>query len=520
MSYGNFFKILETATSGTPDLNERIFLQRYVPKISGDYPRLNQEQRNRLTETLLDFSNKDGIFNRVYINSLFFHFTQDRSYIKQALEDFVNLPMSACDYINDYYTLSNLKLNIPELSREKLVTSKLLREIYKRAVEAITVQFPVPASFRPNSSRVVVMVDQLLDRGHAPTNRALKFTQVLQEKFKKEVLLVNTCMHSALSSGFIARKNFPIVKPQLSSQSSQDVDGCTINFFQPDPPYLNDDTVQAVVDKVSEFAPAGIVVVGNQCALAEVFAKDCFTLCSPLHNDVIPETVNVGFHTHTLSALDSTQRDCLIEEDLEDRLLFQFEGPYDIPPKKAPVPRQELNLPEDRQIVIVVGNRLETEMDDSFLTMLEDVVRQTNAFVFFLGKYGAFDQIGENWPNLAQNSAIHRFHTDLMSVYESCDVYLAPKRVGGGSSAAYAMAAGLPILSLAHGDIKITAQHFPELKSYSEIGETAVEVLNNPEKMNEYRKFAEVGAAEMKDSEALVAEFLKHMDEFEGQSKV
>jgi hypothetical protein len=520
LNYREFFDVLKNATVSTPKTEDRLQLQINTPKFLSDFSKLNINYQSKMINKLQEFAANSTSFGESYVNSLLYLITGDMNYAAKSVKklDRINLP--SYEYINDYFTLSELRFVFPELAQKNILPPQLLRERYKKGVEGILSRYPLQDGFKTNPSRVVVLIDQLLAKSHAPTSRALKFVQILQEDFNKEVLLVNTCMHSALSSGAIARRKFASVLTDLSRVDKQLVDGVMINLFQPNPAILNDQSIRAVIDKIADFGPSGILVVGNQCAIAEVFAERCFTLCSPLNNDVVPESINVNFHTHTLDTIDAENAGVTDGPDVQDLLLFQFEGPYDIPAKSQLVSRQDLNLPEDRPVLIVVGNRLDLDIDDGFLDMLEGLVSQNGAFVFFLGQYQNFSQLKETRPDLAECSEHCAFHSDLVSVYENCDVYLAPKRIGGGSSAVYAMATGLPVLSIGYGDVKITAQHFPEITSHEEMGRVASQLLNDPAKMEEYKSFSRTGSGAIKDSKDLMAEFVKYMDQLNEENSL
>ncbi|WP_422377518.1 glycosyltransferase [Roseibium sp.] len=514
MSYQKFFKVLHTLTRVASTAQDRTFLQINAAKMINHYAALNATQKKQLVDTLTAFSRTEQLPTRVFLLSLLFNLTLEKSYLQSAILDYRKLDPGHVDYINDYYTLSNLSFLFPELRHEGIISSDLLRKIYLNAVTGIKQKFPPPDSFRPNPSRIVVMLDQLLGKKHAPSFRAIRFVQILQEDFQKEVLLLNTNMFSQLNSGYLTRRITPTVLKSLSQVKSEVVDGAVINLFQPAPPTLSDASIKAVLDTITAFGPSGILVVGNQCAIAEVFARDCFTLCSPLNNDVIPDCLEVNYHAHMSAPGGNRQSSESKGQPGDQRSLFQFEGPYDVPEKTTSVSRQELNLPDHRPVIIVVGYRLGFEIDDAFLQMLEDVVSKSDAFVYFLGRYADYTRLKTERPLLDQNSEYCTFQPDIVAVYEHCDLYLAPTRVGGGSSAVYAMASGLPVLSVSYGDIQITTQHFPKLETYEEVGAAALQILTSPDKMAEYRTFAQEGAKAIKDSKALMAEFLKHLDQF------
>jgi len=45
------------------------------------------------------------------------------------------------------------------------------------------------------------------------------------------------------------------------------------------------------------------------------------------------------------------------------------------------------------------------------------------------------------------------YSPDLVSVYKICDLYANPPRKGGGTSAAYCLAARVPVFSIRYGDV-------------------------------------------------------------------
>ena len=65
-------------------------------------------------------------------------------------------------------------------------------------------------------------------------------------------------------------------------------------------------------------------------------------------------------------------------------------------------------------------------------------------------------------------------------MYQHCDAYLNPPRYGGGSSAAFALAMGVPVLTLATGDVaniagpRFVFASFDEIKAF--VGRAATDL--------------------------------------------
>jgi glycosyltransferase involved in cell wall biosynthesis len=138
-------------------------------------------------------------------------------------------------------------------------------------------------------------------------------------------------------------------------------------------------------------------------------------------------------------------------EILARQLLFTL--PQDAPPAD----RAELGLPSDAVVLLSIGTRLASEIDVSFRTVVTEILRaEPSAWLLLVGP--------ETEPMPAQFDADIRarvrgigLHESPRALYRSCDVYLNPFRSGGGTSAQTAMADGMPIVTLAAGDVGAVA---------------------------------------------------------------
>jgi hypothetical protein len=130
---------------------------------------------------------------------------------------------------------------------------------------------------------------------------------------------------------------------------------------------------------------------------------------------------------------------------------------FTLPEDAAPADRAELALPSDAVVLLSIGTRLANEIDASFRTLVADILRaEPSAWLLLVGP--------GTEPMPAQFDADIRgrvrgigLHDSPRALYRSCDVYLNPFRTGGGTSAQTAMADGMPIVTLASGDVGAVA---------------------------------------------------------------
>lgn len=109
--------------------------------------------------------------------------------------------------------------------------------------------------------------------------------------------------------------------------------------------------------------------------------------------------------------------------------------------------KQEIIRRKDAFVLVTVGNRLKTDMDKDWIDTLLAILKKNSDFVWII--------VGKEVPEyihrilqckLLKNQIIlWGFEEDLAGLFQICDVYVNPKRKGGGLSIAWAMNEGLPI---------------------------------------------------------------------------
>lgn len=100
---------------------------------------------------------------------------------------------------------------------------------------------------------------------------------------------------------------------------------------------------------------------------------------------------------------------------------------------------------------------------------------------------------------------------DVLAIFELCDLFVNPIRLGGGTSAVEAMSKGLPVVSTAYGDVGATVGEDFWIKDYSEM----VKIINRYQRDKTfYQRQSELSK---RKSEMLLdtdGEFMKVIKEF------
>lgn len=114
--------------------------------------------------------------------------------------------------------------------------------------------------------------------------------------------------------------------------------------------------------------------------------------------------------------------------------------------------RQKEGLPCGQFLLAVVGGRLDYEVTNEFLDMLETLVSEEIGVVF-IGKFTGFAKKMALYPKIKPYAYYLGFCTDVLSKLEICDLYVNPIRKGGGTSVVEAMSKGKPAVSVNLGDV-------------------------------------------------------------------
>jgi glycosyltransferase involved in cell wall biosynthesis len=137
-----------------------------------------------------------------------------------------------------------------------------------------------------------------------------------------------------------------------------------------------------------------------------------------------------------------------------DDQIIEAEYTFRLPERTATLTRGDLGLPEDAYVIAIVGNRLDEEITDAVAAELAALLAAVpRAFLAFMGTFPSYARLAQRDAVFATRSAFLGHQKDVPAAYECCDAYWNPPRWGGGSSAAFALAMGLPVLTRATGDV-------------------------------------------------------------------
>jgi hypothetical protein len=445
--------------------------------------------------------------------SFLFALTRSPRHAHQLLQEVCEASMPSVEMNFLYWQLAAIGFKNPGVfdTADEIRLSHYSRRLFERWSRVLsTDQAWVPPGQR-NTNRVVVAVNQLLRDvlRHAPTRWALNISKTLQRDFGKQVLLVNT-------AGYPRVLPIPFFDPFVANFSDEfSAAGCLryddteICFRQLSGPFESAAQFDQFLGTIAGFNPGFVLSLGGPNLAAD--------LCSSFTTVVtVPSLRRFPVSSGTLFGVmqPASEADLLIQRALgiPDECVIPVDFADAIPERTKTISRAELGLPADAYVLAIVGNRLDHEITPEFCTALEGLLLSVpETFVAFVGEFRSYPTLAASSQCLRERSCSVPYQTDLRAFYMACDAFLNPPRQGGGTSAIWALAEGLPVFALG-GDVAGNVGKPFVFESFTDIAAEIKRCLKDASHRADLARQALARANELTDVRVAVGRMLKHIE--------
>ncbi|MGA3023315.1 MAG: hypothetical protein ABSF98_00960 [Bryobacteraceae bacterium] len=393
----------------------------------------------------------DGFHSQVLMLSFLFAVTRSRAYARQLLNTVVRTGLDPPLARFFYWQFDSIAFRFPETFGD--AEQIMLAEFYRRLVGQWRGRLRMDLHWMPPAERcgghVVVAAVQMLNVAHAPTHQTLETCRTLQRDLGKRVLLVNTAeMPRAMPLPYYGALGANFAEP-LTGLAEVAYKGEVFAFRQFAGGMKTDEELTDCLRTVAAWKPEFVFTIGGPSVAADLCAGFTTVVTLPMAAGF---PVSAGTLFVALGVPDEKQR--RLQQALQvpdERVTFHAQGTFDLPPRSATLQRAALEIPDDAFVLVVAGNRLDDDVTGEFATAVAGLLETApRAFAVLVGPFAG-------QASLSRRTRAIGFQTDLLAVYEIGDAFLNPPRLGGGSSAAFALAMGLPVLTLAEGDVAAVA---------------------------------------------------------------
>lgn len=374
------------------------------------------------------------------------------------------------------FALWSNRIRVRDPQAHDLAQRALWRSILKAYRPALAGRRPVAPADRQRDL-IVLLTGQFVRGMHQPSLDIVDFARTLILRLGRRVVLVNTAdgpvsTHFPCLGGFISTAD-----DELVSVRRLTADGLPIPFRHLPPGFTSPDMAAAMVDEILDLKPDMVLSFGTMSVVADLCRGLVDVVAIPYGSYLplaepdylaLPRPVGPGDDAALAAA------------GLTRGRVLSINYTYAPPPAGAPRSRVALGVPEDAILTAIVGLRLGSEVTPAFAAALDDLVRrEPRLFFLFVGPMDDYGPRVAPNPHLAARSRAHGYETDVMAVLGVCDLYLNPPRGGGGSSAAYALSAGVPAYSLAAGDVAIVVGPAFHLAGFGDFAATATRLADD-----------------------------------------
>lgn len=379
--------------------------------------------------------------------------------------------------------------------------------LYKDLYDAFKNNFHLEKIYNRNPKLVLVTVQQFLDTTHGPTKTTLDRASVLK-RLGYDVIIINTAeLFGGKKVGYF-HTLYGKYLPELSTKEFVEYQGVKYPFFQMDKNMPNVDSVRILVDFVHNNKPEFIVNIGGDSLTVDILAN----IVPVLNINTVPSSISTTMATCQATGNADTASYMkylnLLDKTIDNVIVGRFTS--SLKEQVNHFSKELLGLPMDRLLLAVIGGRLTDEIQEDFINMLESVL-ENGATVFIVGKMLNYDDVCKKHPIFARYSINLGMQSDVLAILDCLDVYVNPKRTGGGTSVIEAMSKGLPAVTVDMGDVALGAGPDFCVKDYDEMQATLLRYIKDKDYYKEMSHKAKKRAEYMLDS---FSAFSKIIDEF------
>lgn len=422
------------------DIKKTKFVQ-----LKNEFDLFTSEEKYFITKTIQEqFDTSD----QIYILSILFFYNISESFTDSILSALLKNEFDA-------YTGSVMEVQIRNCNEYRQFYQKV-RTFHKKNVlcfeEILNISFSYIYQKDRNQKRIIIVTEQLLHMNHAPTIIVLNFAYALKN-LGYEVLIFscpcnrgiadNLWYHPMYMRSLEQFTHFPMkIRFQDETIDAYQIDmnnNCVKEYhmmltmiYAWNPIFVLDlGTINPVVDLTRNFTT---LVSWNMDIACPISEGSILIRTGKLEDDLEEKYKQI---------LGSKQRQCF----MEDKFPILAENTKDA------FSRTELELPEDKFLIAIVGNRLNEDLNIRFIALMETLLSEAPQIDFVV--IGNISSVKEKLTETIFTDRVHYlgYQEQLVKVYPALDLYLNPERTGGGLSAVMALITGIPVVTLPNCDV-------------------------------------------------------------------
>ncbi len=461
----------------------------------------HDDEKINIKEKFEEAYKKMNIMSKVYLGSFLLNTFKERKYGTLLINT-----ISSSDILNKNNKFSLMYQIISKGFTDGAIAAatdfdklhKMYDDIFEEFKKA-TGSYKHISKDERNQDLICVFISQFLTLEHGPTKTALDRCYALAKYLNKKVILINT-------RELMSKKGLLLMNGMSAGNVNAGLNGnrkiqhkdIIIDYYQPDIEMPDENVCKDILEFIKEQKPYLLFNIGGYSIAADLAAQMVpMATISTSGNYSISKNKGQFFimgrkpveSDYELIAKDGHSREAIIE------CPFTFE----LKPQKENYTREDFNIPKDKFVVGTVGARLKNEITEEFIKTLDNLAEK-GCFIVTIGEYEFPEKIINNYPSLKENHLCMGFQSDILACVQLFDIYVNPKRQGGGTSAVECMFKGKPALSLKVGDVSMLVDENFLVDSFAEMEYMAERLYTDKEFYKEMSHKAENKAGDLMDT--------------------
>lgn len=446
-------------------------IQMIFPDIHQQYNTLSNQDKMEIKNILLNQLDKKDL---LYVLSIM---------IKNGAADtWIPFALQVAEALNlNSVVRSMLEAQINAVGHNQYMVA---RNFHKNTVEQWSNAIPILKKYTNikdrNANRIVIVTEQLISELHAPTKVVLDMAYLFQHIMGMEVMIVALpCNAGKIGEiwydSYVMNSTKEYEKSPILRKYKEEV----FWGFQVSMELSNVRDYAMLLSYILEWNPLFVFSMGTTNPVADVLTY---------YTTVVAQSMSLTLPVSEAQILiDLGKNDSLIAQLPQTVIRFE-ETPRYFGEAKCVHVRKMYGIDENQFVCVVVGNRLDREINEEFMYLIQELVRKNKKIAFaFIGNIGQIREMLEN--NIpCENLYFVNYCEDLLGIYKIMDLYVNPNRGGGGYSAAMAISSKLPVITLDHGDVmKHTGSDFT-VSDYSKMCNNILRYVEDEQYRNVMRQ--------------------------------
>jgi len=302
-------------------------------------------------------------------------------------------------------------------------------------------------------NRIIIHVTQLLVLQHSPTLWTLNYAKYLKKYYPEYEIQIFVDDIFLYHSNEVAFPYVVFSEPSIKMREIHEefLKELDITIYYSDYTKGRRERLQEDLEQIYNFSPDIILGLSTEFSIIRGILYDNYPIIDlTLGGLSNSQYADVFMHSYEQSNL---EQECNTynynRKNLSEGKVVRYQIGLDFPEPHKKLTREEYNISQEDFVMITVGNRLDGEIDDSFIDMICSLLTdKPNVKWVIVGKANLF-YLKEKYSILVEQQIVFiNFEDELAALYRICDIYINPFRKTGGYSGAMAMNQELPVVTL------------------------------------------------------------------------